>query len=520
MQEAINSMFRWYKSSVVCYAYLSHVAPDSGGFYDITTSQWFKRGWTLQELIAPCSVMFFSGDWTAIGTRKKNASQISALTRIPESPLRIGYGEEHNYLVAQIMSWAKGRETTRIEDRAYSLLGLFNVYIPMLYGEGERAFTRLQEEIIKQSGDQSLFAWAPWGTKHPNALARSPDFFPYVDDCAGHSLSRRHSSSATSEGITAEFMLIPWAPDMYLAVLNYEILNLRRQHRLQGIFLRALDEQDRFTRCRYAWEDIWTSDSFMPNDDWRRVLGVTCLWRQALGNPTGPLKVSRVTIVHHLENEDEVHAVHQGNEGRYSAFKVQFDHFIPSNHTTGNECSLYMEERGCGWLYTFEIEPWVHVTGNLREIAIGFDTEFTTLCILSSLTPKMDRQGFNRFVLPDIIWTPMPLVHVSAPPQSSKIEDSLWVIGVWEGLAYTTPCPPGTLCLKLGHRFGSRTRTRISLGTSSRGTLHKGRIPRTVLELELQGRCPIKLRMAAGDAQDSEGSCISGKDVAQVLRSL
>ena len=112
------------------------------------------------------------------------------------------------------MSWAKGRGTTRIEDHAYNLLGLCNVYMPMLYGEGERAFTRLQEELIKQTDDQSVFAWTSIDMMQPSALARSPDFFSYVENCDSHSLLRRHSSSATSGGIAADFVLVPWAPDM------------------------------------------------------------------------------------------------------------------------------------------------------------------------------------------------------------------------------------------------------------------------------------------------------------------
>ena len=501
-------MFRWYRSSVVCYAYLSDVAPDSREVCEITGSQWFKRGWTLQELIAPRSVVFFSGDWTAIGTRRTHASQISALTHIPESPLDLGYDEEHHYLIAEVMSWAEGRETTRIEDRAYSLLGLFNVYMPMLYGEGERAFTRLQEEIMKQSGDQSLFAWSGIGTKHPSALARSPDFFPYVEDCDAYGLSRRHSSSATSGGVAAEFVLVPWAPDMYLAVLNYSVENLQQRYRLQGIFLRALDHHDRFVRCRYAGKDIWTSFEYIRRDDEISPEKALDYWGQALGNPAGAPKVSPVTIVQHLTSEAETQAARPGNDGMYSAFKVHYDGANllcgirgPSEHYY----SIAMEESTHGWLKTFEVEPSPR-NGNLSAIAIGLDAQFTTLCTLSSLSLKIDRRFFNQFAHRDIIWTPEKLlpegVYAPDPPQSRKAEDSLWVVELRQGRASTTQSPPGTLCLKLGHQYGARSKTAIRLGTSSKGTLHKGRIPATALDLTLEGRCPITLRLVPIIVQD------------------
>ena len=494
-------MFRWYKGSVVCYAYLSDVAPDPYGVCDVTKSQWFKRGWTLQELVAPKSVVFFSGDWTAIGSRRVHASQISALTHIPESELYFGYVDEHNYLVAEVMSWAKGRETTRIEDRAYSLLGLFNVYMPMLYGEGERAFTRLQQEIIKQSGDQSLFAWSGIDTKRPSTLARSPDLFPYVEDCVRYSLSRRHACSVTSEGVAAEFLLVPWAPDMYLAVLNYAVEDSQRRDRLQGIFLRALDQHGRFVRCRYAGRDIWTSLDYIQRDDPISPEEALERWGQALGNPPGAPKVLGVTMVQNFTGKAETKLALQGNDGMYDAFRVHSatPKLLCSAHGPREHyLSLAMEESVYGWLETWEVEPTPR-NGNLSAIAIGLDAEFTTLCVLSSLPLDIHRRFFNQFAHTDVVWTPEKLlprgVHAREPPQSRMAEDSLWVIGLRQGQAWTTQSPPGTLCLKLGHKYGVRGTTIIRLGTSSKETLHKGRIPASALDLTLEGRCPINLKL-------------------------
>jgi hypothetical protein len=162
LSEAINSMFRWYEKAETCYAYLSDV-PDGAGLVPaqvrarFAASRWFTRGWTLQELIAPRYVLFFSRHWKYFGTKESLCDQISAITGIDTDTL-LGAGLEH-VSVARKMSWASCRNTTRIEDSAYCLLGLFDVNMPLLYGEGQKAFQRLQEEILRSSHDYSLFAW-------------------------------------------------------------------------------------------------------------------------------------------------------------------------------------------------------------------------------------------------------------------------------------------------------------------------------------------------------------------------
>ncbi|KAH8883051.1 HET-domain-containing protein, partial [Thozetella sp. PMI_491] len=160
LTEAINSMFRWYQESQVCYAYLSDVEdrenPRAKGC-SFRTSAWFRRGWTLQELVAPSRVIFFTKSWLALGERIDLSTLLEEVTRIPSEYLTGRNIREAS--VAQKMSWAAERETTRPEDAAYSLLGIFGVNMPLLYGEGTDAFRRLQGEIINRSEDQSLFAW-------------------------------------------------------------------------------------------------------------------------------------------------------------------------------------------------------------------------------------------------------------------------------------------------------------------------------------------------------------------------
>ncbi|KAI6116667.1 heterokaryon incompatibility protein-domain-containing protein [Pisolithus croceorrhizus] len=176
LSEAINSMYRWYRNAQMCYVYLSDVdesaLPTEQDFSRFGRSngwpEWFSRGWTLQELIAPVELEFFNESWVSIGTKQGLISTLGDITGIPQDVLRDvktlrSKDSPERPSVAQIMSWAADRKTTRVEDRAYSLMGLFDVNMPMLYGEGSKAFQRLQLEIIRVTSDYSIFAWNPEG---------------------------------------------------------------------------------------------------------------------------------------------------------------------------------------------------------------------------------------------------------------------------------------------------------------------------------------------------------------------
>ena len=195
LSEAINSMFRWYRKSLICYAYLSNVdaGPWSVQEKQLRQSPWFTRGWTLQELIAPVLLCFLDRQWNIIGKKSDLGTEISAITGIEESYLNL-YPRSRIALedtsIATKMSWVSKRKTSRSEDMAYCLLGIFNINMPLLYGEGGRkAFMRLQLEIIRKSDDESIFAWtncsdyplelgmlAPW----PTWFIDSGDIRPYV----------------------------------------------------------------------------------------------------------------------------------------------------------------------------------------------------------------------------------------------------------------------------------------------------------------------------------------------------
>ncbi|KAI0973745.1 heterokaryon incompatibility protein-domain-containing protein [Xylaria arbuscula] len=262
LSEAINSMFKWYRKSTKCIAFLD----DIDG--------------TLQELIAPDNVWFYNKNWSYIGDRFSMARKISAITRIDEVVLRHGHEpeledwDEHDYRedavhftcrcgingfdpdrlqgmldsfsVATIMSWAAGRRTSREEDIAYCLMGLFDVNMPLLYGEKSKAFIRLQEQIIRRTNDQSILAWATsdapekagfiWSVGRD--LASSPDDFSYItikkkwslEDHNYDDISRRNMS-VTKEGLEVDLLLFPLVDGIrfthekegYIAILDCTI---------------------------------------------------------------------------------------------------------------------------------------------------------------------------------------------------------------------------------------------------------------------------------------------------------
>ncbi|KAI6137294.1 heterokaryon incompatibility protein-domain-containing protein [Pisolithus sp. B1] len=184
LSEAINSMYRWYQGAQVCYAYLNDVTESTfpsernnrtyEGSYG--WPEWFMRGWTLQELIAPKRLEFFNEDWAPIGNKQHLAPVLEVITGIPHDVLTDGpVGKRLS--VAQVMSWAADRRTTRVEDRAYSLMGLFEVNMPMVYGEGKKAFRRLQLEIIREFNDHSIFAWDADMPRTGSVLADHPSDF-------------------------------------------------------------------------------------------------------------------------------------------------------------------------------------------------------------------------------------------------------------------------------------------------------------------------------------------------------
>ncbi|KAH9936759.1 heterokaryon incompatibility protein-domain-containing protein [Epithele typhae] len=173
LSEGINSMFRYYALSAICYVYLSDVEysdTDSGKMWRaFLNSRWHRRGWTLQELIASRVLVFYSTEWTCLGSKHELADRLEWATGISAVVLRFE-SPFTDVSIATRISWAAHRETTRPEDAAYSLFGLFGVNMPTLYGEGRHAFCRLLMEISKTSRDPSIFLlgerWDAYGLRH------------------------------------------------------------------------------------------------------------------------------------------------------------------------------------------------------------------------------------------------------------------------------------------------------------------------------------------------------------------
>ncbi|PIL28625.1 hypothetical protein GSI_08667 [Ganoderma sinense ZZ0214-1] len=194
-------MYQWYTYAEVCYAYLADVTAKEDAYAIVSTfrcSRWFSRGWTLQELIAPAHVEFLAKDWTPIGSKRSLGTLVSTITNIHYTAL-LRLEPLSEFSVAQRLSWASRRQTTRVEDRAYSLLGIFDINMPLLYGEGERAFRRLQEEIMRRIPDQSLFSWS-WSDSYLSfhslrgQVERGHDRFRYDPNLCGRANTDAHES--------------------------------------------------------------------------------------------------------------------------------------------------------------------------------------------------------------------------------------------------------------------------------------------------------------------------------------
>ncbi|CAG9980518.1 unnamed protein product [Clonostachys byssicola] len=267
LSEAINSMFRWYKNSAFCFAHLSDLRPDQTAGQSVDKSalencRWFTRGWTLQELIAPKDLVFFDQNWKRIGTKNDLKGVIQDITCINHQILD-GSCPLSSVAIAKRMSWASNRETTRVEDEAYSLLGIFDINMSMIYGEGPRAFIRLQEEILRMTTDLSIFAWR---TPNPDPLYglhtfRGPRGEPYrgifaesaaeFRSCGFIELNKdqfqfRGEISLTNRGVKIHTAITHLDDDMFMLDLHcYDLASQKKPERL-CIYLKS--ELDTFYR--------------------------------------------------------------------------------------------------------------------------------------------------------------------------------------------------------------------------------------------------------------------------------
>ncbi|KAI1322500.1 HET-domain-containing protein [Xylariaceae sp. FL0255] len=291
LTEAINSMYSYYYSADACFIYLGDVpaptamtysgGPNISGYppaiqrimkrddynpskeaqmRSVRKTRWLTRGWTLQELIAPAKRLFFASDWSEIDDEYGLGKTISEVTNIPQHLLQ-NRNALRLYSTAERFSWAAKRVTKRPEDRAYSLMGLFNVSLPILYGEGEvSAFRRLQLEIMQTSSDMSIFAWrgdyefngmlarepADFARSKSLSMGRVMDLSPYSMTNVGLSIRLKiiNAKSLIKRGILSETGIA--SHDLFLAATQCEII-VEDQPHSPMIYLDHLPGQASFT---------------------------------------------------------------------------------------------------------------------------------------------------------------------------------------------------------------------------------------------------------------------------------
>ncbi|KIJ66015.1 hypothetical protein HYDPIDRAFT_27217 [Hydnomerulius pinastri MD-312] len=186
LSEAVQAMYKWY---IHCHVCIVHLA-GSNSIFEFEKESWFKRGWTLQELLAPKRVKFYNKDWepftgATLTNDKEHDLFLETLSRITGIPQQVIAADNSNGIrnrsIWEIMSWAANRQTTRVEDVAYSLIGLFDVPLSISYGEGEKAFPRLVEAIIQKKHRWDVFAWSGQASSAHAAIPYSPACYDPFD---------------------------------------------------------------------------------------------------------------------------------------------------------------------------------------------------------------------------------------------------------------------------------------------------------------------------------------------------
>ncbi|KIW11491.1 hypothetical protein PV08_10791 [Exophiala spinifera] len=399
--EAINSMYRWYENAEECYVYLSDVRAPSLNSREHQTefaeSAWFTRGWTLQELIAPSKVFFYNYRWDYLGSRDTMYVFLGNISGVDVQVLS-KKKQPHECTISQRMSWAARRVTSRLEDRAYSLLGIFNVNMPMLYGEGEKAFRRLQQEVINQSDDHTIFAWGS-SSFAKTVLAPAPDCFRGLEN-----LMRIHPTNDTTlgfsfvnAGLSIQLHLIPWAMNTYLAPLRCGYFKHQgnstsgvffRGYNKACIFLQQTEHDNQFVRVSVGGRDLKVIDG----DDLAQM-------REQFD----------IQLRHILVKQPNLSDLANLTESSFYGFKFNFKH--PKMFDSGSKPTPV--DMLCGHVWqpndpVFEIKNGRrHTAGILRlsgypglYLYLGFDLDFGPLCLITSQTPhSSERQRFS--ILPD-----------------------------------------------------------------------------------------------------------------------
>ena len=360
LSEAINSMYRWYSDASTCIVYLEDVGP---GQKSMDQSEWFERAWTLQELIAPATVLFYNHEWDLVGRKDDLVQLLETITGIPEKVMS-GAANPSTCSVAQRMSWAANRKAERVEDRAYSLLGLFDVSLPMIYGEREKAFLRLQEAIIGKSDDESIFAWSLDLSNHPQGysglFAPSPTSFAACGNMIRTPGSFGFSPGNT--GLSIKLKTFPYSMETYLAFLHCRNQKSPNANTRYAILIARLPTNGQYARVMNAQGVSLLLSGVDTNSIVRELrirqnlleppLNITYgFWIRTL-QPPGHDQCQIRTLSRVKSIESDHVSLPPGSVGTAAIVSLE-----PTNKTTG------------GW-------------SRIRWIKFGFDHEFNPLCLL------------------------------------------------------------------------------------------------------------------------------------------
>lgn len=391
LSEAINSMFRWYQLAELCIAYLGDVELGQ----PIELSQWFSRAWTLQELIAPQHVHFYSVDWQSLGSKIEHSQTITARTNVPHDVLT--YTKNiYTLPVAQRMSWARRRKSTRVEDIAYSLLGIFDVNMPLLYGEGVRAFLRLQEEIIRSNHDQTIFLWSAFAKDVGKVLAPSPDNFD-----PGRSFHFRPSQrgqrpfAITNVGLELTVPLVPHYARTYLGLLDCESetdssAGFQDHWSRPGLYLRKRPDSDLFEKVNFPSHE-YGFDYLDTNRTWGRIKHIHVALDPAANarDSTQPRGFPVQPIAQHDEPDELYGFVIRSLEyrrGRTVSNLLPDCQIITEHHWDEATGTVEMQAGTAGDAITVELPRDPHVPRAIRAFKLGFNFDFEPCCVIVPIT--------------------------------------------------------------------------------------------------------------------------------------
>ena len=260
LEEAIRSMFKWYRDAHVCIAYLA----EATSIDDIWKDVWFTRGWTLQELLAPRTMKFYGKGWVPLSNSindKQDARMLDVLSRatgIPHHDLRFFRPGTRN--VHEKMMWAANRTTTRVEDIAYCLIGVFDVSLTIAYGEGQRAFYRLMEAIINRCGEWEIMAWAGSPSADSAAIPESPRCYRALGEASAPAESSVSGSNELTQRAwrgDRHFVMTKRGLQLNLLIVDLPLPSVKL---FEGAGEKAV-ECTRYGRCTVSVVDYWCFDT-------------------------------------------------------------------------------------------------------------------------------------------------------------------------------------------------------------------------------------------------------------------